>query len=367
MKMLATLAVVLTMLAAGAAPAVGTARQSSVDANAATEAAQAYLDFAVQGNFNALFDYLHPDVLDEVPRSVGLAIFQGVYGATQPGPARIGQPEAVQYTWPVNGETYDAVEVPYEQEFTNAEGQRDTLQSFMYLAPFEGQYRWFLGNSRAFVAEAVARFAPPAPSEQPVDIGALLDLVVNDLDTFFATTLQGTEIPYVSPGVQVVGAGQAAMTACGPAQSGFWAFYCPADGTVYLDEPFLQDLGQGYGDFAVAYVVGHEWAHHVQTVSGIQRTEAPQQVNEVFSIELELQADCMTGIWSRDMDAREFLDLRDLAEASTFIFERLGDPQDIDVYDPQAHGTGDQRLDAYSDGYDGGFVGCEVEGLSPVR
>ena len=366
MRFFTMTAMAMALLIAGL-PFGSLARQQAPNADAAAQAAQTYLDLAAQGNFNALFDYLHPDVLDEVPRSVGLAIFQGVYGATQPGPARIGQPAPVSYTWPVNGETYDAVEVPYEQTFTNAEGQQETLQSLMYLAPFEGQYRWFLGNSRAYVAEAVARFAPPAPSEQPGDIGALLDLVVNDLDAFYATTFQGTQVRYATPGVQVVGAGQSASTACGPAQPGFWAFYCPADATIYLDQPFLQDLDQRYGDFAAAYVVGHEWAHHVQTVSGTQRTEVPEQINEVYSIELELQADCLTGIWSRDMDAREFLDLRDLAEASSFIYERLGDPEGVGPFDAEAHGSGDQRLDAYTDGYDGGFVGCEVTGLSPVR
>ena len=367
MRILTAIALTLTIIFSGLFPSVVSARQADPNLGEAAGAAQLYLDLAAQGNFNALFDYLHPDVLDEVPRSVGLAIFEGVYGATQPGPARIGQPEPVSYTWPVNGETYDAVQVPYEQEFTNAEGQRDTLKSLMYLAPFEGQYRWFLGNSRAFVAEAIARFAPPAPAEQPTDIGALLELVVNDLDTFYATTFEGTQIHYVSPQVQPVGAGQVAMTGCGPAQPGFWAFYCPADATVYLDQPFLQDLEQRYGDFAAAYVVGHEWAHHVQTVAGVERSDAPETVNEVYSIELELQADCLAGVWSRDMDARKFLDLRDLAEAIGFIYDVLGDPEGVGPFDPQAHGSGEQRYDKYTDGYDGGFVGCDLTGLSPVR
>jgi hypothetical protein len=278
------MALALALLIAGL-PLGASARQSAPNADAAAEAAQTYLDLATQGNFNALFDYLHPDVLDEVPRSVGLAIFQGVYGATRPGPARIGQPEPVSYTWPVNGETYDAVEVPYEQTFTNAEGQQESLQSLMYLAPFEGQFRWFLGNSRAYVAEAVARFAPPPPSEQPGDIGALLDLVVKRPQYLLRHHVPGHPGPLRRAGVRVVGAGESASTACGPAQPGFWAFYCPADATVYLDQPFLQDLEQRYGDFAAAYVVGHEWAHHVQTVSGTQRTEVPDQINEVYSID----------------------------------------------------------------------------------
>lgn len=367
MRILTAIVLIVAVLTANFAPVAASAPSAQADLDTAATAAQRLLGLASQGNFNGLFDDLHPDVLDVVPRSVGLAIFEGVYGATRPGPARIGRPEAGDYTWPVNGETYDAVEVPYEQEFTDRNGQRQTLRSLMYLSEVDGRYRWFLGNSRAYIAEAIARFAPPAPAQQPTDINAVLDLVVSDLDQFYATTFQNTQINYVSPGVQVVGAGQFAMTGCGPAQPGFWAFYCPGDGTVYLDQAFLQDLEQRYGDFAVAYVVGHEWAHHVQTVSGVERTEAPDEVNEVYSIELELQADCLTGVWSRDMDARGFLDLNDLVEAVSFMYERLGDPDGVGPFDPQAHGTGEQRQDKYTDGYDGGFTGCEIEGLSPVR
>lgn len=364
MRILSVVALAMGLLVSSVAPAA--AQQD--DPQAATAAAQRLLDLAVQGDFNTLFDYLHPDALEQIPRSVGLAIFEGVYGQTEPGPARIEDVRFGDYTWPVNGKTYpNAAEVSYSQDFTNQQGQRATLRSTMYLVPVDGEYRWFLGNSRAFVAEAVARFAPPAPDQQPVDIASLLELIVNDLDGFFQRTFQGTGVNYVTPGVVVVEEGRFATTACGPAQPGFWAFYCPADQTVYLDEPFLNDLAQRYGDFAVAYVIGHEWAHHVQTVTGVERVQEPTRVNEVYSIELELQADCLTGVWSRDMDTRAFLDLRDLAEASTFVFERLGDPDAVGPFDPQAHGSGDQRLDAYSDGYDGGFRGCEIGGLSPVR
>ncbi|MCC6314859.1 MAG: neutral zinc metallopeptidase [Thermomicrobiales bacterium] len=370
MRILGALTLIFALLAVGLAPAmVGAQTTSDREATqSAEDAARQYLDLAIRGDYNTLFDYLHPDVLDVAPRSVALKLFEQIYAATNPGPATIEGVQLGAYTWPVNGKTYDdAAQVSYSQEFTDKNGQRQTLHTTMYLVPFQGRYRWFFGNSRAYIAEAIARYAPPPPPEQPTDIDALLKLVVNDLDGFYRISFQASGEPYQSPGVTVIDAGRGAMTGCGLAQSGFWAFYCPVDGVVYLDKPFLSDLAQRYGDFAVAYVIGHEWAHHVQTLLGIERTYTPQRVNQVYSIEMELQADCLAGVWSRDLDARDFLDLNDLAEASSFIFDTLGDPAGVGPFDPQAHGTSDERLDAFSDGYDGGFVGCQVSGLSPVR
>lgn len=371
MRFLAVVAMVLGMVLSSVGTP-GVAAQAVSDqqkVDAAAQTAQAYLDAAVAGQYNQLFDYLHPDVLAEVPRSVALKIFSEIYGATQPGKAQITDVQLGAYTWPVNNTTYeDAAAVTYTQDFTGADGKKQTLETVMYLVPFQGQYRWFFGNSRAYIAEASARFAPPGPQKETGDINELLNFIVNDLDQFYKTTFEGEGKRYVSPGVTVVPPGRMARTACGPASPGFWAFYCPGDQTVYLDQAFLNDLNKEYGDFAVSFVIGHEWAHHVQTMLGIDRVQrTPVRPNEVFSIELELQADCLTGIWSRDMDAREFLDMQDLAEASSFIFQRLGDPEGFDEFNPQAHGSSDQRIDAFSDGYDGGFVGCQVGGLSPVR
>jgi uncharacterized protein len=355
-------------------PAAATAQSVDRQADAAAEAAATFLGLAEQGQFNTLFDYLHPDAQAEVPRSVGLAVFQAIYGQSQPSNTEITGVDVGSWTWPVNGRTYDdAVQVSYRQQFTNGNGERQTLDSVMYLVPFDGQYRWFFGNSRAFIAEAWAKYAPVQREEQPVNTEELLRTVIADLDGYWAGVFRAEGTPYQTPGAILVRQGEAAQSACGLAQSGFWAFYCPADQTVYLDEPFLAELGRTYGDFAVAFVVGHEFAHHVQTVSGVERVgggmfDQPDRFNEVYSIELELQADCLTGTWSRDIDTRQLLAADDLAEASAFIFTTLGDSAAIDPLDPQAHGTGEQRLDAFTDGYDGGIRGCEVlGGLSPVR
>jgi predicted metalloprotease len=151
------------------------------------------------------------------------------------------------------------------------------------------------------------------------------------------------------------------MSACGPAQSGFWGFYCPPDGTLYLEDALLSGLVDQGLDFAAAFVVAHEWAHHVQLELGFERTTRPDSWNQVHSIELELMADCFSGAWARDAFSRGRIEISDVEEAMKFTVERLGDPQYIDEYDQQAHGTGEQRVTAFMNGFEEGFSGCNIK------
>jgi hypothetical protein len=293
---------------------------------------------------------------------VALRTFEELYGQLRPGPATITGVDLGEWTWRVTGQAYaDAAQVGYAQPFVDPEtGEQRVSNTQMYLVPFEGEWRWFFGTDRAFLAEVMGRFAPPPPAQEAGDTEALLNTVVGDLDQFYTDAFSPTDYGYASPAVVVVREGEAAQSGCGPAQPGFWAFYCPLDRTIYLDYPFLRDLEQRYGDFAVAFVIAHEWAHHAQTVGRIERTETPDEIDEVYSIQLELMADCFVGVWARDAETRGLLDLTDLAEAVAFTNERLGDPEGTDPFDPRAHGTGDQRIDFYTDGYQDGFLGCKV-------
>lgn len=355
------------LLVMGAAEFGGVAAQTAPagtdnEAGAARAAAEDYLALAVSGDYNALYDRIHPDAHAVVPRAVALRAFEEIYGQLRPQLPTITGVDLGEWTWGVTDETYpDAARVSYAQPFVDPiSGDRRVTNTQMYLVPFEGQWRWFFGTDRAFLAEVIGRFAPPPPAQEAGDTEALLNTVVGDLDQFYTDAFAATEYDYVSPGVVVVGEGEFAQSGCGLAQPGFWAFYCPSDATIYLDYPFLGDLEQRYGDFAAAFVIGHEWAHHAQTVGQIERTAEPQTINQVYSIQLELMADCFVGVWARDAETRGLLDLTDLAEAVAFTKERLGDPQGTDPLDPRAHGTADQRIDFYTDGYQDGFLGCKV-------
>ena len=123
-------------------------------------------------------------------------------------------------------------------------------------------------------------------------------------------------------------------TACGAGQSAMGPFYCPADEKVYIDLDFYRTLSQKMGapgDFAQAYVIAHEVGHHVQHVMGItqrveqQRARGSQQQGNALSVRLELQADCLAGVWAHhSQQSKQWLDPGDI-EAAINAASRIGD------------------------------------------
>jgi len=115
----------------------------------------------------------------------------------------------------------------------------------------------------------------------------------------------------------------AVQTGCGTESSQVGPFYCPADGTVYLDTLFFKEMEAKYGvkgDFSQAYVVAHEFGHHIQNLTGVSTQVAqlsqqdPAQANGL-SIRAELQADCYAGVWAHSTYTRGLLEPGDLDEA----------------------------------------------------
>jgi predicted metalloprotease len=109
-------------------------------------------------------------------------------------------------------------------------------------------------------------------------------------------------------------------SSCGAAQSATGPFYCPADEKVYLDLGFFDELANRMGapgEFGQAYVIAHELGHHVQKLLGIQskvqrlRLASPSQSNPL-SVRLELQADCLAGVWGHSTEQRNLIDQSDI-------------------------------------------------------
>ncbi|MBL8460843.1 MAG: zinc metallopeptidase [Zoogloea sp.] len=161
----------------------------------------------------------------------------------------------------------------------------------------------------------------------------------------------------------------ATRTACGVGQAAMGPFYCPADQKVYIDLSFYQELKSRYrapGDFAQAYVIAHEVGHHVQNLLGISgkvqaaRERASEREANALSVRLELQADCLAGVWAKNADAaRGILEAGDVEEALQAA-TAIGDDtlqkqaQGYAVPDSFTHGSAEQRMRWFKRGMEAG-------------
>ena len=163
----------------------------------------------------------------------------------------------------------------------------------------------------------------------------------------------------------------ATRTACGTGQAAMGPFYCPADHKVYIDLGFYQELKTRFkapGDFAQAYVIAHEVGHHVQNLLGVSakvqaaRERAGEREANALSVRLELQADCLAGVWAKNADsARHILDEGDLEEAlraATAIGDDTLQKQakGYAVPDSFTHGSSEQRVRWFKRGMASGQV-----------
>jgi predicted metalloprotease len=360
-----TLFVVLMTLLAPVVMLPGRSAAQTPDPNrdraAAGATAAEILRLAGERKFNNMYDYMHPDAMAVVPRAAAVGTFTDVYQAAQAGQAQIVGVEIIPWTWGVTGKKYpDAAKVSFVQPYVDANNAQQWLEDDMYLVNSGGEWRWFFGSSADAVQQAIQKYGQQA--SKPITEGDLLQNVVDDLDSYYADVLSYTDSKYYSPRVVLVEPGDQVMTGCGPATPGFYAFYCPPDATIYLEDQKLQEIGKT-NPFIPAFVIAHEWAHHVQDAVGINRVEPyeqPQRWQDVYSIELELMADCMSGAWAQDLNTRGELDQGDIDATVDFTMNTLGDPGFIDEYDPQAHGNGQQRAQAVLLGYSDGFLGCNI-------
>jgi len=163
----------------------------------------------------------------------------------------------------------------------------------------------------------------------------------------------------------------AAESACGFADSAVGPFYCPKDGKIYIDLGFYRDLKERFrapGDFAQAYVIAHEVGHHVQNLLGISekvqnaRARLGGSEGNRLSVRLELQADCLAGVWAHHANrARNILEAGDVEEAlgaaSAIGDDRLQkQTRGYVVPDTFTHGTSEQRVRWFQAGIESGDV-----------
>jgi predicted metalloprotease len=191
----------------------------------------------------------------------------------------------------------------------------------------------------------------PATSLDPNDTsGQFVNAVTVDVQTFWQDYFQSAGKTY--PVTETVLFTDQTNTGCGTASSATGPFYCPADKNVYLDTAFFDELSNRFGapgDFARAYVIAHEFGHHVQDALGIMDQVAQQQQSNPSSandqsIRLELQADCLAGVWaysvyknpdSANVESITDKDVKDALDAAAAVGDNRIQEQTGDRHDRQ--------------------------------
>ena len=161
------------------------------------------------------------------------------------------------------------------------------------------------------------------------------------------------------------------QTACGAGMAAMGPFYCPLDRKVYVDMAFYQELKTKFGvrgDFAQAYVIAHEVGHHVQTLLGIAdkvqqaKSRMSKTDGNALQVRMELQADCLAGVWARHADQEQRIlepgDVEEAMNAANAIGDDKIQKQTQGYVRPDAftHGSSKQRMRWFKQGFDTGDV-----------
>jgi predicted metalloprotease len=234
-------------------------------------------------------------------------------------------------------------------------------------------YYFMGGNPLVYLAEnagSVSTSTSSGATQSATESGhddqkSFVSVVLADTEETWSEEFRNVSQQYQAP--QLILFRNSTRSGCGSAGSETGPFYCPRDQRVYLDLSFFDELHHSLGaagDTAAAYVVAHEVGHHVQNLLGLYGAAEGANSNQK-SVAVELQADCLAGVWAAHENKNNFIEPGDIEEAMTAASavgdDRLQERSGRGVR-PESftHGTSAQRVAAFRKGYDGGHLNACV-------
>ena len=240
----------------------------------------------------------------------------------------------------------------------------------LLLNAFGGENGQMIGNILQQTQGQAAPTEERALTPEEIKEGEFVKTLLADNEDVWTKIFEENNLTFEAPKM-VLFSGQV-QTACGGASSASGPFYCPGDKTIYMDMTFFEELrtkfGAEGGDFAVAYVLAHEYGHHIQTLLGTsakmrqaQEGKSEAEANKL-SVALELQADFYAGLWTHYNEKQNaMLESGDIEEALSAA-NAVGDDaiqkkmQGQVVPDSFTHGTSEQRMYWFNRGFKSGDI-----------
>lgn len=239
---------------------------------------------------------------------------------------------------------------------------------FILSLVFKQNFFALLGGGNVGTPSATVSRPNPTLDEKEKPLVQYVTFVLNDTQKTWDELLpQQAGTPYHH--AKLVLFRDSTYSGCGGAQAATGPFYCPTDEKVYIDLSFYDELKQRFGapgEFAQAYVLAHEIGHHVQKLTGIEnkvrqlQSSNPGQANPL-SVAMELQADCLAGVWAHSTQQRGLLEAGDV-ESALHAAAAVGDDHIQQMtrgrVQPETftHGTSEQRMDWFNKGLNSGSI-----------
>lgn len=259
------------------------------------------------------------------------------------------------------------IEYGYDYEYYEAYGYWGEIYTYVgetgevYYYDYENE-EWVYWGEVAIPDDGDFEDEDDIEDESDVETGSsdsytldeIFELAEEDLNYFWASEFEYEDLVFEVPDLVIIESGDV-ESACGSVGDSTGPVYCGGDHTVYLNLEFMEDHYSRIGDFAAVVVMAHEWGHAVQMQVGYFD-------EDLHTITTELMADCFAGAYTNYLLSESeiaVLDDGDIDEALTSLYE-MGDYEGTPWYDEDAHGTGEQRMDAFQVGMEFGSDQCLV-------
>jgi len=357
-----SLAFLSLLLAISLAPVLGPPASAQTAPGAGTDSAiAAAIELSrmrESGEIFEIYDRIHPDARNVLPRQ---AFLDWVEAGGLPGPLddpAIDSAVIADWTWDVTGEVIeDAAIVSVTQSVLRNGVAVEERGDWVFVSD-GGRWRWIPDLSAAEIEALVNELLAEPATYEP----AFRQAAYGRIDRFWQAIFAVTGLDY-DPMADIVAVTEEPYeTGCGLEEdiTQYAIYYCTLDESVYYDPGFRDQVVFATGTYGFTNIIAHEWGHHIQVLLGVDVTLDVDVREGLYPIELELQADCLAGIFAQDAFALGLIDDDDV-DSAVSITGLSGDAPGTAWNDVDAHGNAAQRVQAFLLGFEDGFEGCNID------